>query len=849
MRILWLALWLAILGWDALSPHLVGASPRLGTAALVLAGAILTTPWIRRGPWFSPSLALPVAAGSAVAGILLPWPESLGFLLVAAGCVVASIPMFGLRVRGAVFRGVAGLGALVVLLATTSHLYGIVESQVQGRDVLSRPLALLYRVLGVGATADPPFVHIESVGRLVTVGATFDKVIGQPLALFVVAGLFLLVVVRGRETGWRCPLVLLGSAAGFAVVRALALGLAVSEVGGPSIYWLRGWVMGGLLALVGVMALVSSPGAGVSTGLGASRERGATWRGLFCGQGSALVAAAALFGATAAGSLGFFDAGTPKDGRILIDERHSNWAWSTVALNTESYGTQTVYNYSEMLRFLGHFYEAESSFAAITDTLLESTSLLVLKTPTRPYEDEEVEAIVRFVERGGGLWLIGDHTNIFGMSTNLNKVGRRFGVRYRYDAAIDLMTGGRQLFERPRLFSHPSIAHLPPVLMATSCSVAAPTFSRRVMLGRSLLADELDYSVNTFFGNFAPDPHEPFGSVLQAVATTRGRGRVLVFSDSTIFSNFFFMIRGKSELALGSAAWLMRENRWAWVRPVLLIGAGLALVWWLVLAAARPRGIAIASIGIGTAPAFALVAVALGAWVSGWSSLPAPEKPLPWVAFMRERTAFHIPEKTNLPDESPHSYHTFYIWTERVGYFPRTDRLADCLEGSEAVVIINPRGSFTEDTLADLRAYVEAGGGLLVMDRPYIEESTANDALAPFGLALEAGEIDSVTAWHPAAGDSVVLVRAGRVTGGEPFLLLPDGTAAAAVAEAGEGRVVALAGSDNFADSVMGTTSQVPDERQLALYRLQFRIFDELLRPRGEIGGDGAGEAAGSGSG
>jgi hypothetical protein len=44
---------------------------------------------------------------------------------------------------------------------------------------------------------------------------------------------------------------------------------------------------------------------------------------------------------------------------------------------------------------------------------------------------------------------------------------------------------------------------------------------------------------------------------------------------------------------------------------------------------------------------------------------------------------------------------------------------------------------------------------------------------------------------------------------------------------------VAVAGADNFTDAVMGTTSEVPDQRQLALYRLEFRIFDELLRPKG----------------
>jgi hypothetical protein len=843
VRILWFALWLAILGWEALSPHVLGVSPRLGAVALIAAGAVLTLSPGRREPWFSPGLSLAVAGGTTVAAVLLPWPERLGFILVAVGCVLASVPAFGRRLRAAALRGVAGLGALITLLSATSHLYDLLESQAQGVDLLSGPLALLYRLMGVGATADAPFVLIEATGRLVTVGATIDKVVGPPLAMFVVAGLLLLVVVRGREIGWWRPMVLLASSVAFAVVRALALGLVVNQAG-PSIYWARLWTMGGLLALSAFMALVSSPGGESVESPAGSRESSARWGGRLRRPGVALFVVAALVGGLCAAGLAYFDPGTTARGKVLIDERHSNWAWSTVALNEESYGTQTVYNYSEMLRYLNYYYDAESSFAAISDSLLEPVAVLVLKTPTRPYEDREVDAIVRFVDRGGGLWLIGDHTNIFGMSTNLNKVARRFGIRYNYDAVVDLTTGGRQLFRRPRLFAHPSLAHLPDLLMATSCSVRCPTSARRVMLGRSLLSDELDYAFNTFFGDFSPEPHEPFGSILQAVAVSYGRGRVLAFSDSTIFSNFFFMIRGKSELALGSVQWLMNENRWPWLRPLFLVAAAAAFVWWFVLSLGGPRQLAFASLAVGAAPAFAVVAVALGAWVSGWSALPAPERPIPWVAFMREHTAFHIPETTNLPDESPHSYQTFYIWTQRVGYFPRTDHLEDCLNDSRATIIINPRGNFEAEALSDLEAYVNNGGGLLVLDRPYVSDSTANQVLAPFGLEFAGGAVDSVTVWDVAARDSIPFVRAGRVEGGEPILVLPDGSAVAAVARFGNGHVVAVAGADNFSDATLGTTSTVPDPRQLALYRLEFRIFGELLRS-GEP--DASGEPAAGG--
>ena len=47
----------------------------------------------------------------------------------------------------------------------------------------------------------------------------------------------------------------------------------------------------------------------------------------------------------------------------------------------------------------------------IDDETLAKCDVLVIKTPTQRYSPAEVDAVVRFVERGGGLLLIGDHTN------------------------------------------------------------------------------------------------------------------------------------------------------------------------------------------------------------------------------------------------------------------------------------------------------------------------------------------------------------------------------------------------------------------------------------------------------
>jgi hypothetical protein len=89
--------------------------------------------------------------------------------------------------------------------------------------------------------------------------------------------------------------------------------------------------------------------------------------------------------------------------------------------------------------------------------------------------------------------------------------------------------------------------------------------------------------------------------------------------------------------------------------------------------------------------------------------------------------------------------------------------------------------------------------------------------------------VDSVTVRNVAGDSLAMLHHIAPVTGGEPVYLLPDGTAAAAVARHGRGNVVAMCGADNFSDAVLGTTSAVPDEPTLALYRIEFELFETFM--------------------
>ena len=828
MRRFWLSLLLAVLAWDGFSPQIESAAaPTLAWAALVACSLMLISRRAGSEPLFTRWLAGVCALVSCTAGFLLPWPEMLGPLLVAGGLILGLFPVLNRLTRGNNWRTPLAAGGLMWFSAGVSHAYRFLEASYHDLDFLAGPLAAFFRLFGLQAIADPPLVHLQVVGNLQTIDCTIEKLLGLPLTMIVLGGMIAIFLLNGRRAGWRLPVILLLLTTVYAFFRFVALGLALEQLNEVGIYYRRIWSFGSLLPLILLLTLAVPPlRHEQNTDIDREKHEPLTLTRL----GWAGPLLAILLGACFAGALGFYDPGEPKPGRVMIDENHSNWEWSTVDLNTESYGVQTVYNYSELVRYLRHFYEVDQNFSVFSDSLLAEVDVLILKTPTKPYADSEVDAIVRFVEQGGGLWLVGDHTNVFGMSTNLNKVGRRFGMTYNFDAVVDLLTYGRQYYRHPRLFAHPSLRHLPPILMATSSSMVGPPLGQPVMLGRSLLSDRLDYSVNAFFGDFRPSPGESFGAMLQSVAVTHGRGRVLGFSDSTIFSNFFMFIRGKPELALGSVAWLMSANRFDWVRHALL---AMAVISALLLLVRLPRNHGPAPFVLKMILAtlfFALTAQILDRWTAGWSLLPQPHTPLPTVAFDRGKTDYDIPDIRDIPDDSPTNFHTFYVWTQRVGWIPTTRLFEDCLTDSRATVLIRPSGHYHSDELGDLKSYVREGGGLLVLGSAHNRHSAAQLILQEFGMGFSPAEMETVTVSHVSDDlEKVELYHVRGVTGGQPVLVAPDGTGVLSYTDFGRGRVVTMCAAENFSDLSLGTTSAVPTPEQLAIYRIEFLIFKELL--------------------
>ena len=269
---------------------------------------------------------------------------------------------------------------------------------------------------------------------------------------------------------------------------------------------------------------------------------------------------------------GFQDPGKEKQGRVLLDEKHSGWEKSTRKMDTEWYGNESGYNFYWMAEFINHHFPLTRNFVEITPELLSRYDILILKNATSSFAQSEIDAIRAFVRGGGGLFILSEHTNVFGNSTYLNPVAEEFGFSFRYDVLFDIEHKFEQLYYPPRLLPHPIVQNMPYFCFKVSCSIQ-PVSSRceSVMVSRGAKALDIFYPSGNFYPAVKDHSYMPFGAFLQMVGIKAGKGRVVGFSDSTTYSNFEAFFAGKPELLLGTLNWLNHTNRWNRLNVVFLI--------------------------------------------------------------------------------------------------------------------------------------------------------------------------------------------------------------------------------------------------------------------------------------
>jgi len=507
--------------------------------------------------------------------------------------------------------------------------------------------------------------------------------------------------------------------------------------------------------------------------------------------------------------------GTPKTGKVVICTYHTQWSPTARPYDREWYGADSGYNYACMKRFLELFYPVEEARGPLLAKDLEGASSLVIYLPDRQFSKDEIKAIQDFVRNGGGLFVIGDHTNVFGSASHINELCEPFGFQYRDDVLFDIDEDFHQMMYPPQcpsqfwhgmsLFKLRGPTSIRPTDWSTRCTY---------QVGHSKGVRAI-YSVNNFYPPPHDDPKMSTGTFCVSATSHYGRGRVVAWADSTVFSNFEIFYPGKYEFLLNTFNWLNHQDDalGGVLRRILptLVLAGLAafLAWrreprvWLVTVV-----VALACLGVARS-------------VSLWqeqrqATFPKLIHPSDWVMFgaKAKDPGYNL---CNFVSTEPYDqrYDVFIQWVLRTGAYSGFDLLD---KGSSNGLYEHLRESDQTQTACAFIVRKPA-------DLKQLKEVAAIPARAKDPLLLMFSK--TIT-----AAQAVESLKQSR--------LVTNAEALARIAEAwpdkevvvndGERRVMVVAGAERYSDQAMGISEKVvPDAGQRALFNQAFGVIDRLF--------------------
>jgi len=198
---------------------------------------------------------------------------------------------------------------------------------------------------------------------------------------------------------------------------------------------------------------------------------------------------------------------------------------------------------------------------SVSDEFLSGLRVLVFINPSRRPSPGEIAGIERFVREGNGLLVLGDHTDIGDSREPLNAILAFTGIQFNYDSAIPHRHGWQGCLEIRR---HPVTRSVVGDLMVQAGIGASLEIKRPAIpviiarYGFSDAGDSTNGGRGGFMGNTVHEGGEQVGGLVLAACRHVGRGRVLVFGDTSPFQNAALFLSGT--LVRNSVEWLQGDH-------------------------------------------------------------------------------------------------------------------------------------------------------------------------------------------------------------------------------------------------------------------------------------------------
>ncbi|MBI3869858.1 MAG: hypothetical protein HY299_15150 [Verrucomicrobia bacterium] len=395
------------------------------------------------------------------------------------------------------------------------------------------------------------------------------------------------------------------------------------------------------------------------------------------------------------------------------------------------YGRLSVGMYGMLPRFFEDYGAQCLISKDLSDADLADAQLLMLIFPNKTWDPGQLERIWRFVRQGGSLLILGEHTvREKDGGSRFNEVLEPTAMRVAFDSATFAVGGWLESYEA---LAHPASMGFNDdrnqfgVVIGASLHVRWP--ARPVLIGRWGWNDPGDPTNDetkggSMMGNQHYDAGEHVGDILLAAEQDFGRGRVMVFGDTSGFTNGILF--GSHEYASALFAAMCDRVEFGTLRSVLTL-LGLIVLAWALGKPMPSRELLLLLLSFGLS--FAVCAA--------WSQKSAKLIPDGRVRTPNMLAYIDATHSSLVSGESwrvnglggleltlmRNDYHVLSL----------SEFTAERLQGAGVLISAAPGHPFSAEDRRVLRQFIE-GGGIFICTVGYPESAPSREVLADLGF-------------------------------------------------------------------------------------------------------------------
>ena len=452
-------------------------------------------------------------------------------------------------------------------------------------------------------------------------------------------------------------------------------------------------------------------------------------------------------------------------GKVVLYEKNSEMGFDIPHFPkaNQSFAPDDGFSVGAIKRYLenmgGEVQSLNSTSPGELKDALKGANILILMNLKKELPSTDIESIRDYVKNGGGLLVFAEHTSMFVQDRDfasgrdyLNDLLEPTGIKINPDTADYVQN--HWLYAVSAL-PHPITRDLNFDL--TTSSVGASLYlsgsARPLLIGRFAFSDSANQTTPGHLGDRLYEPGEALGDLVIAACDTYGKGKVLVFGDtSCIFNN---ELPFRYQLIYNSASWLTGGKSdlvdYQYLASALILLLGLAAYFF---AGRYQSGLSLLLLICIALSAALSLGLAASINDSRTAALEEPQEEVAWIDF------------THLNQFNSENYRDDGVagLTEnlfRNDYLPqvlqKNQDISRILKGS-AAIIIAPNEDYTAKEAQQIQQFVNSGG-LLILCAGYKSAGPLSPILKSFGLEIAGTPLGSfpwIEETHATGGQAIV---------------------------------------------------------------------------------------------